>query len=87
MLSTLGGIRMKSLAYTVPTAKSIDEAIAAIQENAPAHGFCVLHIHDIAADLAHIWPARADRYSAQRASRTGPTSPPRDKVEMSYIGG
>ena len=52
MLSTLGGIRMKSLAYTVPTAKSIDEAIAAIQENAPAHGFCVLHIHDIAADLA-----------------------------------
>lgn len=43
---------MKSLAYTVPTTKSLDEAVAAIEQNCGAHGFRVLHIHDIAATLA-----------------------------------
>ena len=43
---------MKNLAYTVPTSKSVDEAVAAVEQNAPAHGFRVLHIHDIAAALA-----------------------------------
>lgn len=43
---------MKNLAYTVSTSKSIDEAIAAIEENTAAHGFRVLHIHDMAAALA-----------------------------------
>jgi uncharacterized protein (DUF302 family) len=43
---------MKNLAYTVPTSKSIDEAIEAIQEKAPIHGFRILHIHDFAATLA-----------------------------------
>jgi uncharacterized protein (DUF302 family) len=43
---------MKSLAYTVPTSKSIDEAVAAIEQNCSAHGFRVLHVHDIAAALA-----------------------------------
>jgi len=52
MLSTLEGPAMKSLAYTVPTSKSLDEAIAAIEQNCGAQGFRVLHIHDIAAALA-----------------------------------
>ena len=43
---------MKNLAYTVPTAKTIDEAVRAVEQNAAAHGFRVLHIHDIAAALA-----------------------------------
>lgn len=43
---------MKNLAYTLPTPKSIDEAVAAIEQNCGAHGFRVLHIHDIAAALA-----------------------------------
>ncbi|WP_109486563.1 DUF302 domain-containing protein [Occallatibacter savannae] len=43
---------MKNLAYTVSTFKSLDEAVAAIEENCGAHGFRVLHIHDLAAALA-----------------------------------
>jgi uncharacterized protein (DUF302 family) len=42
---------MKNLAYTVVTAKSVDEAVKAVEQNAVAHGFRVLHIHDIAATL------------------------------------
>src|SRR5579885_3037391 len=52
MLSTLGGLPMKNLAYTVSASKSLDEAVAAIEQNCGAHGFRVLHIHDIAATLA-----------------------------------
>ena len=52
MLSTFGGLLMKSLAYTVSTSKSIDESVAAIEERCSAHGFRVLHIHDMAATLA-----------------------------------
>ena len=52
MLSTLGGLPMKSLAYTVSTSKSIDESVAAIEQCCGAHGFRVLHIHDLAAALA-----------------------------------
>ena len=43
---------MKTLAYTVPTSKSVDEAVAAIEQSCAAHGFRVLHVHDIAATLA-----------------------------------
>lgn len=43
---------MKNPAYTVPTSKSVDEAVAAIEQSCAAHGFRVLHVHDIAADLA-----------------------------------
>ena len=43
---------MKTLAYTVSTAKSFEEAIAAVVENTAAHGFRVLHVHDMAAALA-----------------------------------
>lgn len=42
---------------------------------------------EITAAIGHIWHQRTDRYSAQRASGAGPASAPRDKVEMSYIGG
>jgi uncharacterized protein (DUF302 family) len=43
---------MKYLAHTVPTAKSFDEAVAAVEQHTVDHGFRVLHIHDIAAILA-----------------------------------
>lgn len=43
---------MKNPAYTVPTSKSVDEAVAAVEQSCTAHGFRVLYIHDIAADLA-----------------------------------
>ena len=43
---------MKNLAYTVPTIKSFDEAVAAVEQNTALHGFRVLHVHDIAAALA-----------------------------------
>jgi uncharacterized protein (DUF302 family) len=43
---------MKSLAYTIPTTKSFDDVVAAIEHNTAAHGFRVLHVHDIAAALA-----------------------------------
>jgi cyclic pyranopterin phosphate synthase len=37
----------------------------------------------ISAALAHIWRMRSDRYSELRGQQTGP----KNKVEMSYIGG
>lgn len=43
---------MKNLAYTVTASKSLDEAVAAIEQHCADHGFRVLHIHDIAATLA-----------------------------------
>lgn len=42
---------MKNLACTVPTAKSFDDAVAAVEQNTAAHGFRVLHVHDIAGIL------------------------------------
>jgi uncharacterized protein (DUF302 family) len=43
---------MTQLEYTVPTAKSFDEAVRAVQEGSTAKGFGVLHTHDVAATLA-----------------------------------
>ena len=43
---------MKSLSYTVATAKPMDEAVRAVEENTAAYGFRVLHVHDIAAIFA-----------------------------------
>ena len=43
---------MKNLACTVPTAKSFDEAVAAVEQSTAAHGFRVLHVHDMAGILA-----------------------------------
>jgi uncharacterized protein (DUF302 family) len=43
---------MRNLSYTVPTAKSMDDAVRAVEENAAAYGFRVLHVHDIAAIFA-----------------------------------
>jgi uncharacterized protein (DUF302 family) len=42
---------MPEFSYTVETSKSVDEAAAAIEEQAKAHGFSVLHIHDVYATL------------------------------------
>ncbi len=38
--------------YTVPTAKSYDEALAAVQDALTAHNFRVQFVHDVAATLA-----------------------------------
>lgn len=38
--------------YTVETAKTYDEAVNAVQQAARERGFRVLHVHDVAADLA-----------------------------------
>ncbi len=38
--------------HTVETVKSFDQAVEAIQQAAQRHGFRVLYIHDVAADLA-----------------------------------
>jgi uncharacterized protein (DUF302 family) len=43
---------MKNLAYTVKTAKSVDDAVSAVQQNTADRGFRVLHTHDLAATLA-----------------------------------
>lgn len=43
---------MKDFAYTVTTAKPVDEAVRAVEQASAAHGFRVLHTHDIAATLA-----------------------------------
>ena len=43
---------MKNLAHTVPTAKSFDDAVAAVEQATAAHGFRVLHVHDISGILA-----------------------------------
>jgi len=43
---------MQNLGYTVRTAKSMDEAVSSVEQNTTAHGFRVLHIHDMAASLA-----------------------------------
>ena len=43
---------MRNLAYTVSTAKSLGDAISAVEQSAAAHGFRVLHVHDMAATLA-----------------------------------
>jgi cyclic pyranopterin phosphate synthase len=38
-------------------------------------------------EIALIWTARRDRYSAERAERTPPRRAAKSKIEMSYIGG
>jgi len=38
--------------YTVPTEKTFDGAVAAVQERAAANGFRVQFVHDVAATLA-----------------------------------
>lgn len=43
---------MKDFAYTVTTAKPVDEAVRAVEQATAAHGFRVLHTHDIAGTLA-----------------------------------
>jgi uncharacterized protein (DUF302 family) len=42
---------MKPFEYTVETSKPFDEAVKAIEEKSAAHGFRVLHTHDVAATL------------------------------------
>jgi cyclic pyranopterin phosphate synthase len=43
---------------------------------------------EISTAIAHVWRARADRYSELRTDNTDGLAPPsRKKVEMSYIGG
>ncbi|PLZ02480.1 GTP 3',8-cyclase MoaA [Burkholderia sp. WAC0059] len=41
----------------------------------------------IGATLAHVWEARADRYSQLRGSRTAQETGSARRIEMSYIGG
>ncbi len=43
---------MQDFEYTVETSKSFDDAVRAVEQNTPAHGFRVLHTHDVAATLA-----------------------------------
>ena len=43
---------MQNFEYTVETSKPFSEAVAAVEQNAVAHGFRVLHTHDVAATLA-----------------------------------
>jgi uncharacterized protein (DUF302 family) len=38
--------------HTVETKKSFAEAVQAVEREAAGHGFRVLHVHDVAADLA-----------------------------------
>lgn len=45
-------VESPSLDYTVETRKSFDEAVHAIEQASAAHGFRVLHTHDVAATLA-----------------------------------
>ncbi len=42
---------MKSFEYSVESAKSVDEAVAAIEKKSAEKGFRVLHTHDFAATL------------------------------------
>lgn len=37
--------------YTLPTRKSVDEAVEAVERKAVENGFRVLHVHDLAAAL------------------------------------
>jgi uncharacterized protein (DUF302 family) len=43
---------MQNFEYTVETSKPFSEAVAAVEQNAVAQGFRVLHTHDVAATLA-----------------------------------
>lgn len=43
---------MKDFAHTVTTAKPVDAAVRAVDQATAAHGFRVLHTHNIAATLA-----------------------------------
>lgn len=43
---------MQNFEYTVETSKPFDQAVAAVEQNAAAHAFRVLHTHDVAATLA-----------------------------------
>ncbi len=43
---------MRDFTYSVVTPKSVDEAVAAVEQNTVANGFRVLHTHDVAATLA-----------------------------------
>ncbi len=38
--------------YTVETSKPFDEAVRSVEDTTAAHGFRVLHTHDVAATLA-----------------------------------
>jgi uncharacterized protein (DUF302 family) len=42
---------MKNFAHIVPTAKSFEDAVAAIEQATAEHGFRVLHVHDISGIL------------------------------------
>jgi len=42
---------MKEFGYTVQTNKSVDQAVAAVEKEAQANSFRVLHIHDVQATL------------------------------------
>jgi uncharacterized protein (DUF302 family) len=42
---------MKNFAHIVPTAKSFEDAVAAVEQATAAHGFRVLHVHDISGIL------------------------------------
>lgn len=42
----------KPIEYTVETTKPFDAAVKAVELAATAHGFRVLHVHDVAATLA-----------------------------------
>lgn len=41
----------RPLTYTVTSAKGFDEAVRAVEDETAAHGFRVLHVHDVAATL------------------------------------
>lgn len=43
---------MKNFEYTVESSKSVDAAVAAVEQKSAEKGFRVLHTHDVAATLA-----------------------------------
>jgi uncharacterized protein (DUF302 family) len=43
---------MRESLYTVKTNKNFEAAVQAVEQKSVAHGFRVLHIHDVAATLA-----------------------------------
>jgi len=43
---------MRDFEYVVKSAKSFDDAVRAVEQATAAHGFRVLHTHDVAATLA-----------------------------------
>lgn len=49
---TVSAANSSRLDYTVETRKPFDEAVHAIEQASAAHGFRVLHTHDVAATLS-----------------------------------